>query len=195
CKTGFAGKGFEGIGRLAEGKPGQGHCGNCWCRRRSGCFGNLLSAKHGHPLSVRALPRRRADDPRFDSRADRSDLHPGCERASASPLRSAQGLCGDGKDPVGGDARHSNDRRSRVARLDGAVWHGLWAPKGTPKDVIAKLHAALVDTLADPAVRQRLTEVGQEIWPRDKQTPEALAAQQKAEIEKWWPIIKAAGIK
>jgi tripartite-type tricarboxylate transporter receptor subunit TctC len=51
-----------------------------------------------------------------------------------------------------------------------------------------------VDTLADPAVRQRLTDVGQEIWPRDKQTPEPLAAQQKAEIEKWWPIIKAANI-
>jgi tripartite-type tricarboxylate transporter receptor subunit TctC len=61
--------------------------------------------------------------------------------------------------------------------------------------MIAKLHAATVETLADPAVRQRFTEVGQEIWPRDKQTPEALAAQQKAEIDKWWPIIKAAGIK
>jgi len=79
--------------------------------------------------------------------------------------------------------------------LYASFWHGLWAPKRTPKDVIAKLHAALVDTLADPAVRQRLTDVGQEIWPRDKQTPEALAAQQKAEIEKWWPIIKEAGIK
>ena len=79
--------------------------------------------------------------------------------------------------------------------LYASFWHGLWAPKGTPKDVIAKLHAALVDTLADPVVRQRLTDVGQEIWPRDKQTPEALAAQQRAEIEKWWPIIKAAGIK
>ena len=82
-----------------------------------------------------------------------------------------------------------------VPGLHAALWPGLWAPKGTPKDVIAKLHAALVDTLADPAVRQRLTDVGQEIWPRDKQTPEALAAQQKAEIEKWWPIIKAANIK
>ncbi len=64
--------------------------------------------------------------------------------------------------------------------LHASFWHGFWAPKGTPKDVIAKLHAALVETLADPAVRQRLTDVGQEIWPRDKQTPEALAAQQKA---------------
>ena len=68
-------------------------------------------------------------------------------------------------------------------------------PKGTTKHVIAKLDAAVVETLADPAVRQRFMEIGQEIWPRDKQTPEALSAQQKAEIEKWWPIIKAANIK
>ena len=79
--------------------------------------------------------------------------------------------------------------------LHASFWHGLWAPKGTPKDVIANLHAALLETLADPSVRQRLTDLGQGIWPRDKQTPEALAAQQKAEIEKWWPIIKAANIK
>ena len=79
--------------------------------------------------------------------------------------------------------------------LYASFWHGLWAPKGTPKDVIAKLHAALVDTLADPAVRLRLTDVGQEIWPRDKQTPEALYAHHKAEIGKWWPIIGAANIK
>jgi tripartite-type tricarboxylate transporter receptor subunit TctC len=61
--------------------------------------------------------------------------------------------------------------------------------------VLATLHAAVVETLADPAVRQRFADVGQEIWPREKQTPEALAAQQKAEIEKRWPIIKEAGIK
>ncbi len=79
--------------------------------------------------------------------------------------------------------------------LHASFWHGFWAPKGTPKDVIGKLHAAIVETLADPAVRQRLTEVGQGTWPREQQTPEALAAQQKAEIEKWWPIIKEAGIK
>jgi tripartite-type tricarboxylate transporter receptor subunit TctC len=82
-----------------------------------------------------------------------------------------------------------------VPGLHASFWHGLWAPKGTPKDVIASLHAALVESLADPSVRQRLTDLGQGLWPRDKQTPEALAAQQKAEIEKWWPIIKAANIK
>jgi tripartite-type tricarboxylate transporter receptor subunit TctC len=75
------------------------------------------------------------------------------------------------------------------------LWLGLWAPKGTPKDVTAKLNSTVVSALADPTVRTRLSELGMEIFPRDQQTPEALAGYQKAEIEKWWPIIKAAGIK
>jgi tripartite-type tricarboxylate transporter receptor subunit TctC len=74
-------------------------------------------------------------------------------------------------------------------------WFALWAPKGTPRDSIGKVNAALVDALADTAVRARLADLGQEIFPREQQTPEALAALQKAEIEKWWPIIKEAGIK
>ena len=82
-----------------------------------------------------------------------------------------------------------------VPGLYASFWHGLWAPKGTPKDVIAALHAALVETLADPGVRQHFVDIGQGTWPREQQTPEALAAQQKAEIEKWWPIIRAANIK
>ena len=61
--------------------------------------------------------------------------------------------------------------------------------------VVATLDTAVVETLADPEVQERLKDLGQESWPRDKQTPEALAAQQKAEIEKWWPIIKAANIR
>jgi tripartite-type tricarboxylate transporter receptor subunit TctC len=76
-----------------------------------------------------------------------------------------------------------------------SFWHGLWAPRGTPKDIIAKLNAAIVEALADPDIRKRFADIGQEIWPRDQQSPEALAAQQKVEIEKWWPIIKAANIK
>jgi tripartite-type tricarboxylate transporter receptor subunit TctC len=74
-------------------------------------------------------------------------------------------------------------------------WHSLWLPKGTPPAVIAKLNAAAIDALADPAVRKRLGDVGQDIVPREQQTPEALAAYYKSETDKWWPIIKAAGIK
>jgi tripartite-type tricarboxylate transporter receptor subunit TctC len=74
-------------------------------------------------------------------------------------------------------------------------WRAFWAPKGTPKEVVAKLNAAIVDTLDDQAVRQRLAELGQEFWPREQETPEALGAYHKVEIEKWWPIIKSAGIK
>ncbi|HEX5507827.1 MAG TPA: tripartite tricarboxylate transporter substrate-binding protein [Pseudolabrys sp.] len=72
-----------------------------------------------------------------------------------------------------------------------SAWHGLWVPKGTPKAIVAKLNAAVVDALADPAVRKRLTNLGQQIPPRDQQTPKALAAQQRAEIAKWKPILKA----
>jgi tripartite-type tricarboxylate transporter receptor subunit TctC len=74
-------------------------------------------------------------------------------------------------------------------------WHALWAPKGTPKDVIARLNTAVVNALADEEVRKRLADLGQEIFPRAQQTPEVLGAYHKAEIEKWWPIIKEAGIK
>jgi tripartite-type tricarboxylate transporter receptor subunit TctC len=75
-----------------------------------------------------------------------------------------------------------------------SVWTGMWAPKDTPSDVIGKLNAAVANALAEPRVRQRFADLGQEIAPRDRQTPEALRAFQKAEIDKWWPIIKAARI-
>jgi tripartite-type tricarboxylate transporter receptor subunit TctC len=75
------------------------------------------------------------------------------------------------------------------------VWNGLWMPKGTPKDIIARLNAAVVEAMADPAVAKRLTDLGLDIPPRAQQTPEALGALQKAEAAKWWPIIKAANIK
>ncbi len=76
-----------------------------------------------------------------------------------------------------------------------SIWNALWVPKGTPKEVIAKLNAAAVDSMADPAVRSRLGDLGLDIPPRDQQTPEALGGFHKAEIEKWWPIIKAANIR
>jgi tripartite-type tricarboxylate transporter receptor subunit TctC len=76
-----------------------------------------------------------------------------------------------------------------------SYWHALWAPKGTPADIIAKVNAAAVSALADPKVQQNFATQGQDIWPRQQQTPQALAAFYKAEIDKWWPIIKAEGLK
>ena len=76
-----------------------------------------------------------------------------------------------------------------------SFWHAIWVPKNTPKPIIAKLNAAVVNALADPAVRKRLTDIAQDIYPPEQLTPEALGAFHRAEAEKWWPIIKAAGIK
>ncbi len=74
-------------------------------------------------------------------------------------------------------------------------WHAIWAPKGTPRDVIATLNGAVTKSLADPTTRKRLIDIGQELFPPEMSTPQALATFQKDEIEKWWPIINAAGIK
>jgi tripartite-type tricarboxylate transporter receptor subunit TctC len=76
-----------------------------------------------------------------------------------------------------------------------AIWHAIWAPKGTPKDVLAKLNAALVESLADPATAKRFVDLGQDIPPREQQSPEALGSHHRAEIAKWWPLLKAAGVK
>jgi tripartite-type tricarboxylate transporter receptor subunit TctC len=75
------------------------------------------------------------------------------------------------------------------------LWSGIWVPGRTPKDIVAKLNAAVTDALADPAVRKRLEEAGLDVPPREQQTPEALGAYQQAEVKKWWPMIKAANIK
>ncbi len=82
-----------------------------------------------------------------------------------------------------------------LAGFDLSVWNAVWAPRGTPKDITTKLNAAVAASLADSGVRQRLADIEQEIPELSQQTPEALATYQKAEIDKWWPIVKAAGIK
>ena len=75
------------------------------------------------------------------------------------------------------------------------LWSGLWVPKGTPKDIVSKLNAAAVDALNDPAVRKKFEDLGLQMPPAEKLSPEALGAWQKAEIGKWWPMIKAADVK
>jgi tripartite-type tricarboxylate transporter receptor subunit TctC len=79
--------------------------------------------------------------------------------------------------------------------LSYSSWYGLFAPRDTPKDIIGKLNAATVQALADPAVQSRIVDLGFEAFPRERQTPEMLAAMQKADAEKWWPLIKEFGIK
>ena len=76
-----------------------------------------------------------------------------------------------------------------------SLWYGLWVPKDTPKDIVSKLNVTMVRVLADPSVQKRFDELGIQISPRDQQAPEALRAFQKVEAERWWPIIKASGLK
>jgi len=82
-----------------------------------------------------------------------------------------------------------------VSGLSVSFWHGLWAPKRTPKEIIAQLNEAVIDALSNANVRLRMTDLSQDLFPREQMTPGGLAAHHKAEIEKWWPIIKTANIK
>jgi tripartite-type tricarboxylate transporter receptor subunit TctC len=82
-----------------------------------------------------------------------------------------------------------------LPKISWSAWYGIFAPKVTPKGIVSRLNEAAVEALADPAVRSRLGDLGHEIFPRDRQTPEALGALVKADAERTWPIIKAAGIK
>jgi tripartite-type tricarboxylate transporter receptor subunit TctC len=84
---------------------------------------------------------------------------------------------------------------SGIPGLYASGWFGLFAPAKTPKEIVARLNAAMMQALAEPKVKERFADLGLEIAPREQQTPEGLAAFQKAEIDKWWPIIKAANIK
>lgn len=126
------------------------------------------------------------------------DLRLGGEASVTLPyLRSGQikiyAVMGNSRWPAAPDIPTIDE--AGMSGLNMSLWFGLWAPKATPDAVIATLNAAVVETLADPAVRQRFDHLGMEIPARAQQTPEALAAYHKAEIEKWWPIIKAANIK
>jgi tripartite-type tricarboxylate transporter receptor subunit TctC len=86
-------------------------------------------------------------------------------------------------------------RESRLPALSISSWYGLFAPRGTPKDILGKLNAAVVEALADATVRSRLTEFGFEVFPREEQTPERLEKLVKSGIDKWRPIIKNLGIR
>ena len=166
-------------------------------RRRIACRRHLLPEADRHALSVRALSRRRAGDAGPGGRPDRHDVRPAgqrrcrrCAPAASRPMPSRRRTAWP---------RRRTSRPADEAGLPGfyiSHWHALWAPKGTPKDIIAKLNAAVVEALADPAVRKRLADLGPgDLRRASSRRRRRSRAFHKAEIEKWWPIIKAAGIK
>jgi len=121
----------------------------------------------------------------FDSAANMSQVQAGNIKAYATTNNTRLALSPDV--PTVGEFG--------LSTLSFTSWYGFFAPKGTPKEVISRLNAAAADALDDATVRHRLTEINMELFPRDQWTPEALGTLVKAEIEKWWPIIKAANIK
>ena len=128
-------------------------------------------------------------------RPDRHDVRPGLEFATQVRAGAVRAYAVTAKTRLASAPEIPTADEAGVPGLYATVWNGFWVPKATPPEIVAKLNAAAVDALADPAVRRRLADLGLEIPPRDQQTPQALAAQQKADAEKWWPIIKAANIK
>ena len=191
----LAGKGRQGADRLAQGKSGQGIGRDRRRRQRGPCLRALLPGQDQNPLPICALSRR--GPAMQDLVGGQIDLM--CAEASQtlayvrSGKMKAFAVMAHTRWPALPDVPTTDEIGTPGMYI--SFWHGLWAPKATPKAVIAKLNAAVVDTLADPTVRQRLTDLGQVIATREQQTPAALAAYHKAEIEKWWPIIKAANIQ
>src|SRR4029078_1352076 len=200
----------QGIDRLAQGQSRQGLARHRRSRQRIACQRRLLPEGNRHAFPVRALsrhrpgdagpwrPTQRATGPAMqDLVAGQIDLMFDQAANSLPQVRNgnvkAFAVTAKSRLPSAPDIPTMDE-----AGMPGfyiSVWHGLWVPKGTPKDITARLTGAVVEALGDPAVRRRLDDLGQEIPPRDQQTPEALFAHHKAEIEKWWPIIKAANVK
>jgi len=144
------------------------------------------------------IPYRGAAPVLQDLVAGQIDLRFGAEASQTLPYLhegtlKALAVMGDTRWPAAPDIPTIDE--AGVPGLYLSFWQAFWAPKGTPKDIVARLNGAIVDAFNDPAVRQRLTDLGQDIFPRAQQTPAALAAFHKAEIDKWWPIIRQGGIK
>ena len=188
---------LQGADRLAQGQPRQGDGRHrrrrqpAARRRRPVPEGSPARASSSCPIAA-ARRRCRTWSPARSTCviADPATL------AAAGARRHHQGLCGHRQEPPAGGAGHADRRRGRAAGLPRLDLERVWAPKGTPKDIIARLNAAVVEALADPAVRARLADLGQDMPSRaSSRRRRRSRALHKAEIEKWWPIIKAANIR
>ena len=164
--------------------------------QRLACHRHLFPEPHRHALPVRAVsPGHRGPDAGFAVGPDRHDVRPAVELHPARAGRQAARLCGAGRVAARDGADIPTVDEAGLPGFHVSTWYGLWAPKGTPRDVVLKLNAAAAEALADPAVQDQLTAMGFAIPPRERQTPEAFAAHHRAEIEKWSAIIKAANVK
>ena len=157
--------------------------------------GLFLRKRDGHTLQVRTLSRRpRCGYAGSGCRPHRFHDRHGRQFSSSSTRGHHQGVRRDGTETARRCRRYPDSRRRGIARLQALNWQAVYLPKGAATDIVAKLNSAW-RALADASVRRQLADIGQEIFPRDQQTPEALRAFQRAEIEKWSPIIKAANMK
>src|SRR5262249_23101072 len=194
CAQDLAREGPERIDRVAETKSRQGDGRHGW-RRWPGDHRHLLPEDDRNELPVRAVPR--GAPLNQDMLAGHIDFGFGQAASTFVHVRNgnlkAYAVMARRRWAAAPDVPTIDE--AGVPGLYASFWHGLWVPKGTPTEPIARLNLAVQAALADAAVRQRFADQGQDVPPREQQTPEALAAQQKAEIEKWWPILKAANIK
>src|ERR1700726_1719604 len=188
-------KGLQRIDHLVEAEPGQGYSRNCWrwrsLRHHRNYFQNVTGTK------FQFVPYRGGAPLYQDLAASHIDLALGMAAGTYPLVRSGQikayAMMAKTRWWAAPDVPTMEE--AGVPGLYASFWHGLWVPKGTSENVIASLNSAVRSALADPAVRQRFADQGQAIPAPEQQSPEALGAHQRAEIKKWWPVIKAAGIK
>jgi tripartite-type tricarboxylate transporter receptor subunit TctC len=176
--------------------PGKATSGTIGTGSPSHVLGVLFKQKTGTQFEF--VPYRGATPAMQDLIAGQIDLRFGSEASQTLPYLHSKAIkafaiLGQKRWPAAPDIPTIDE--AGVPGLHLPFWNGMWAPSGTPGDVVAKLNGAIRKALADPAVQQRLTRVGLEIPAPQDQSPDALAALQKAEIDKWWPVIKVAGIK
>ncbi len=189
----FPGERRQGADRLAQGQSGQGERGDRGRRRRRACAGVYFQQATGTRFS--SCPIAAARPAMQDLVSGQIDImfDQGANALRRCSNGSDQGLCRASPRIAGRPCPTSRpSTRPACRRSTCRYWHGLWAPKGTPKEIIAKLNAAVVSALADRPCGRGSPRSGRRSAPREQQTPEALAAFHKAETEKWWPIIKAA---
>ena len=180
---------------MAKGKSGKGHTRIGRHRKSSACQRSILSERKWYDISIRAVPRCSPGHAGLGGRTCRPDVRSATELPAACACWKIKAYAVTAKVRLASAPDVPTVDEAGLPGFYISVWSGMWAPKGTPPAVISKLNAAIVDALSNPAVQRRLGELGQEVPARDQQTPAALAAFQAAEIERWWPIVKAMNLK